>query len=411
MRKVDTGFGACLRSLCLFIFFLTATAAGAYVPQAVGRWVGTWATAPQIPVKSFMPYNNNMTGRSVRQIVKVSVGGDIIRLQLSNELSTEPVEIRSVYVATSADSFAILPKTARYLKFKGHYKTVIPAGKAIFSDALQFRLEPMQRLAITINYTSAPAQPTVHMGSRTTSYILKGVTNAHSSFADAFRENHWFNISAIDVWSSTARAVAIIGNSITDGKNSTDNAQNRWPDMMSEYLQIKYGKTDVGVLNLGIGNNRVALRGGFGTLAKDRFRRDILGQRGVGSVIIFEGVNDIGNASRGESESVALQVITALERMAREAKDRGLKVYLGTIMPFEGAGYYNLFHEAARETINEWIRTQKVSDGVLDFDALMRDRQNPHRLQQQYQSDWLHPNAGGYRLMGQYAAEKLEGKL
>ena len=373
------------------------------------NWVGTWATAPQTVVRSFMPYNNCMTNRSVRQVVKVSIGGNVIRLKLSNIYSMQPVEIRSIYIAHAKDSFAIDAKTAQYFKFGNSYKTVIPAGKQIVSDALKFNLRNLERVAITINYTSAPEVPTVHMGSRTTSYIMKGVTNAHSNFAKAFRENHWYNISGIDVYTmnNNMSAIAIIGNSITDGKCSTDNAQNRWPDVMSEMLQLKHKITNQGVLNLGIGNNRVTVPGGFGALAKERFDRDILMQNGVKKVIIFEGVNDIGAARSGSSETVARQIIESIQGMMKKAKARKMKVYLGTITPFKGAGYYTHFHEAARLYVNDWIRSQaKNVDGILDFAKLLQDPNDDRRMKREYASnDWLHPNPTGYKAMGIYAAD------
>lgn len=373
------------------------------------NWVGTWATAPQTVVRSFMPYNNCMTNRSVRQVVKVSIGGDVIRLKLSNIYSMQPVEIRSIYIAHAKDSFAINAKTAQYFKFGNSYKTVIPAGKQIVSDALKFNLRNLERVAITINYTSAPKVPTVHMGSRTTSYIMKGVTNAHSNFEKAFRENHWYNISGIDVYtmSNNMSAIAIIGNSITDGKCSTDNAQNRWPDVMSEMLQLKHKITNQGVLNLGIGNNRVTVPGGFGALAKERFDRDILMQNGVKKVIIFEGVNDIGAARSGNSETVARQIIESIQGMVKKAKARKMKVYLGTITPFKGAGYYTHFHEAARLYVNDWIRSQARNvDGILDFAKLLQDPNDDRRMKREYASnDWLHPNPTGYKAMGIYAAD------
>ena len=373
------------------------------------NWVGTWATAPQTVVKSFMPYNNCMTNRSVRQVVKVSIGGDVIRLKLSNIYSMQPVEIRSIYIAHAKDSSDIDAKTAQYFKFGNSYKTVIPAGKQIVSDALKFNLRNLERVAITINYTSAPEIPTVHMGSRTTSYIMKGVTNAHSNFAKAFRENHWYNISGIDVYtmSNNMSAIAIIGNSITDGKCSTDNAQNRWPDVMSEMLQLKHKITNQGVLNLGIGNNRVTVPGGFGALAKERFDRDILMQSGVKKVVIFEGVNDIGAARSGSSETVARQIIESIQGMVKKAKARKMKVYLGTITPFKGAGYYTHFHEAARLYVNDWIRSQaKNVDGILDFAKLLQDPNDDRRMKREYASnDWLHPNPTGYKVMGIYAAD------
>ena len=394
----------------LLVLFMVFCAISTY--SLAQNWVGTWATAPQTVVRSFMPYNNCMTNRSVRQVVKVSIGGDVIRLKLSNIYSMQPVEIRSIYIAHAKDSFSIDAKSAQYFKFGNSYKTVIPAGKQIVSDALKFNLRNLERVAITINYTSAPEVPTVHMGSRTTSYIMKGVTNAHSNFEKAFRENHWYNISGIDIYtmSNNMSAIAIMGNSITDGKCSTDNAQNRWPDVMSEMLQLKHKITNQGVLNLGIGNNRVTVPGGFGALAKERFNRDILMQSGVKKVIIFEGINDIGAAKSGNSETVARLLIESIQGMVRKAKARKMKVYLGTITPFKGAGYYSHFHEAARLYVNDWIRSQaKNVDGILDFAKLLQDPNDDRRMKREYASnDWLHPNPAGYKAMGIYAADIIK---
>ena len=394
----------------LLVFLMVFCALSTY--SLAQNWVGTWATAPQTVVRSFMPYNNCMTNRSVRQVVKVSIGGDVIRLKLSNIYSMQPVEIRSIYIAHAKDSFSIDAKSAQYFKFGNSYKTIIPAGKQIVSDALKFNLRNLERVAITINYTSAPEVPTVHMGSRTTSYIMKGVTNAHSNFEKAFRENHWYNISGIDVYtmSNNMSAIAIMGNSITDGKCSTDNAQNRWPDVMSEMLQLKHKIINQGVLNLGIGNNRVTVPGGFGALAKERFNRDILMQSGVKKVIIFEGINDIGAAKSGNSETVARLLIESIQGMVRKAKARKMKVYLGTITPFKGAGYYSHFHEAARLYVNDWIRSQaKNVDGILDFAKLLQDPNDERRMKREYASnDWLHPNPAGYKAMGIYAADIIK---
>ena len=403
-----SNFARMMKRLLVFLMVFCALSTYSFAQN----WVGTWATAPQTVVRSFMPYNNCMTNRSVRQVVKVSIGGDVIRLKLSNIYSMQPVEIRSIYIAHAKDSFSIDAKSAQYFKFGNSYKTVIPAGKQIESDALKFNLRNLERVAITINYTSAPEVPTVHMGSRTTSYIMKGVTNAHSNFEKAFRENHWYNISGIDVYtmSNNMSAIAIMGNSITDGKCSTDNAQNRWPDVMSEMLQLKHKITNQGVLNLGIGNNRVTVPGGFGALAKERFDRDILMQSGVKKVIIFEGINDIGAAKSGNSETVARQIIESIQGMVRKAKARKMKVYLGTITPFKGAGYYSHFHEAARLYVNDWIRSQaKKVDGILDFAKLLQDPNDDRRMKREYASnDWLHPNPAGYKAMGIYAADIIK---
>lgn len=395
------------RKILLVLLLFIALTIQAQQPH----WVGTWACAPQTVDKSFMPYNNQMTNRSVRQVVKVSIGGNVIRLQLSNELSSEPVEITSVYIAKAGNGPEIYKTSAKYLQFGKKRQVVIPAGKAVFSDALKFKLQPLERVSITINYLKAPKEPTVHMGSRTTSYILRGVTNSYTDFTTAFKEDHWFNISAIDVLDATASSIAILGNSITDGKGSTTNAQDRWPDFLSAALNngagfnlFKVGKT--GILNLGIGNNRI-LSVGLGAPGKERFDRDILAQRGLRAVIIFEAINDIGTSTN--PDETARKLVEAYQVMIKKARQHGLKVYMGTITPFRGCrGYFTEEREKARKIVNSWIRTTHEIDGFIDFDALMRDPSAPEQLRREWQiGDWLHPNPVGYKQMGEYAARFL----
>lgn len=395
------------RKILLVLLLFIALTIQAQQPH----WVGTWACAPQTVDKSFMPYNNQMTNRSVRQVVKVSIGGNVIRLQLSNELSSEPVEITSVYIAKAGNGPEIYKTSAKYLQFGKKRQVVIPAGKAVFSDALKFKLQPLECVSITINYLKAPKEPTVHMGSRTTSYILRGVTNSYTDFTTAFKEDHWFNISAIDVLDATASSIAILGNSITDGKGSTTNAQDRWPDFLSAALNngagfnlFKVGKT--GILNLGIGNNRI-LSVGLGAPGKERFDRDILAQRGLRAVIIFEAINDIGTSTN--PDETARKLVEAYQVMIKKARQRGLKVYMGTITPFRGCrGYFTEEREKARKIVNSWIRTTHEIDGFIDFDALMRDPSAPEQLRREWQiGDWLHPNPVGYKQMGEYAARFL----
>jgi lysophospholipase L1-like esterase len=401
---------------------------GTTVPT-LARWTGTWATAQQMPVKSFMPYNNQMTFRSVRQIVKVSAGGSIVRLELSNIFSIEPVEIRSVYIAAALDSFRIDPSTVRYLRFHGRQRVVIEPYQSVISDGVKFDLRPLERVAITINYKYAPVVPTVHMGSRTTSYILKGYSGPYTDFSRAFRYEKWFNIAALDVYGPPMRTFAILGNSITDGKGSTTDQQNRWPDEMSEAfnrpllskmkaLEEKGSEKTVhneelggqmAVLNLGIGNNRV-LTVGYGQPGKNRFDRDILGQRGVTDVIIFEGINDLGTSRDGRT--TARQLIEQYQLMIRKAHAKHLRVWLATITPMKGAAYYTKDHEQGRELVNRWIREQKAADGVIDFDEAMRDPADPQALHPGWRlPDCLHPNAEGYRQMGRYAAERIKKEV
>lgn len=376
-----------LLSILLLVFTL----------QVHAQWTGTWAAAAEFTGPNDMPAAS-LSNRSLREVIHVSIGGSELRLKLSNEFSKEPIEIRSLYIADAKEEWEINAKTSRYITFNGKRNVTIEAGKALFSDVIKYPLKPLQRLSITINYGDlTPINATSHRGSRTTSYIISGVSKPKTSFADAEKVDHWYNIAALDVKVSGIPCIAALGNSITDGRGSTTNHQNRWTDFMAEALNGQ-----IGVLNLGIGGNCV-LAGGLSEPAVKRFDRDIMQQSGVNTLVIFEGVNDIGG-SRGNSEQVSMRLISAYEDFAKQAHDKGMKVYVATITPFKGNGYYTIFHEAARQVVNEWIRKTDKIDGIIDFDELVRDANDPSKLKKEYSDDWLHLNPAGYEAMGKYAA-------
>ena len=394
------------KTFFILTFLLVAAWAQA---QKTTSWVGTWAAAAEFTGKGDMPAAP-LTDRSLREVVRVSVGGSQLRLRLSNEFSAQPVEIKSVFVADALDSCDIAVKTARYLSFGGKRSVTIAPGECAVSDVCAYALRPLQRLAVTISYGATPQNATSHRGSRTTSYIISGTAKPKTSFAKSERVDHWYSIAAIDVPANGQECIAIIGNSITDGRGSTTNLQNRWPDQMATALAAKGGK-EYAMLNLGIGGNCV-VRGGLSEPAVKRFDRDILGQNGVTAVVIFEGVNDLGG-SDGHSEKMAGELIEAFKGFIQKVHERGMKVYLATITPF-GNSFYdkgNFFKEAARQTVNHWIRTNKEADGFIDFDEAMRDPEIPNRLKADLQEDWLHPNAKGYGVMGEYAAKCIMSLL
>ena len=390
-----------MKRICTLLLAL-ATIVAVYAKDSDLKWTGTWAAAAEFTGPSDMP-KSSLSDRSLREIVKVSIGGTSLRLQLSNEFSKEPVEIRSIYIADGSETWTIDTKTARYLTFGGKRNVTIEPGVAIFSDVVKYNLRPLQRLAITINYGSqTPVNATSHRGSRTTSYIIDGVSKPKTSFENGERADHWYNIAAIDVLAEEQTpSVAIIGNSITDGRGSTTNLQNRWPDFLMEALG---GQT--AVLNLGIGGNCV-VEGGLSEPALKRFDRDILGQRGVKTLVIFEGVNDIGG-SVGQVERKVRLLIEAYQTLIAKAREHGLRVYIGTITPFKGNGYYKPFQETARQVVNEWIRSTDLIDGVIDFDKVVQDEKDPAKMKAEYSDDWLHLNPKGYEVMGRYAADKLK---
>lgn len=382
-----------------------------YLTSMAQSWTGTWATAVEYTGPSDMPAKS-LSNRSVREIIRVSIGGETLRMQLSNVFGNEAVDIQSVFIADAKELNEIDAKTACYLTFNGKKSTRIEAGKDIFSDNIKYNLKPLQRLAVTICYgKQTPEHATSHRGSRTTSYIIEGIAKPKTSFKEnAECVDHWYNIAALDVMTKEdTPAIAVLGNSITDGRGTTTNLQNRWTDRMAEALN---GET--GILNLGIGGNAV-IRGGLSEPALIRFDRDILAQRGVSTLIIYEGVNDIGGADeknpQRNSLAIAEELPNAYKLLTEKAHAKGMKVYIATICPFKGHSFYTHFHEAARQTVNDWIRSQKIADGVIDFDALVRDEQDPQKLRKELSDDWLHLNPKGYELMGKYAAEQLTKRL
>ena len=370
--------------------------------QAQTKWTATWATAIEAPLaESDMP-KTSMTNSTLRQVIHVSIGGDKLRMQLSNEKSQQPVEIKSVYIADTDGGKAIDAKTAKYLTFGGSRSVTIEPGKAVYTDVAQYKLKPLQRLSVTISYGNTPVKATTHRGSRTTSYLAQGEVAPKAGFAEVETFEHWYSIAALEVEApASTRCIACLGNSITDGRGTTTDAQNRWTDVLAEQLGGK-----VAVINLGIGGNCV-IRGGLSAPASERFDRDILAQQGVTDLIIFEGVNDLSGIKDDGAETV--RWLKKFYRLfAKKAKEKGMRVYGGTIMPFKNSFAYSETHEKARQEVNQWIRTAPDYDGVIDFDKATADPKDPEALMESLQSDWLHPNADGYKVMGECAAKAFK---
>jgi lysophospholipase L1-like esterase len=366
------------------------------------KWVGTWATAPQLVETGNMPPSPGLTNNSLRQIVRVSIGGDTLRVRLSNEFNTSAVTMNSVQIAVSTGGNTINVSTNKELKFNGNSEVTMNAGVADTSDPIAFNLTPRMDLAITIYFGQTSTTVTGHPGSRTTSYLLTGNTTTKTDFTGAVTTDHWYNINAIDVLApSTAACVAILGNSITDGRGSITNLQNRWTDVFSESLLKNSSTQQAGVLNLGIGGNCM-LSGGLGPTGVSRYDRDILNQSGVRWAIVFEGVNDIGGVKTANAATTtANNLVAAYKQMIIKAHSKNIRIYGGTITPFNGNSYYNQYSEVCRNTVNQWIRTKGNYDGLIDFDKTMRNPQDTTRLVSTYQNDGLHPDAAGYKTMGE----------
>jgi lysophospholipase L1-like esterase len=367
------------------------------------QWVGTWSTAPQLVEPGNSQPSPGLSNNTLRQIVRVSIGGNRLRLRLSNEFSTGSVVVHAVHIAVSQGRGSIDSTTDRAVFFNGMAEFTIAPGSAVTSDSLVFSLKPRVDLAVTIYYGDTSSDITGHPGSRTTSYIMRGNAVTRAEFTGAVSTDHWYTINGIDVLApGSAGSVAILGNSITDGRGSIPNMQNRWPDVLSELLLKDASARHIGVLNMGIGGNCV-LSGGLGPTGVSRFDRDILNQQGVRWAIVFEGVNDIGRVKTAEAVAVtADNLIAAYREMITKAHARHIRIFGGTIMAFNGNGYYNQYSEQCRGIVNSWIRMAGNFDACIDFDRITRSPQDTTKLQvATYQNDGLHPDAAGYRTMGE----------
>ena len=372
-------------------------------PGSGGAWVGTWGTAPQLVEPANLPPAPGLAGNTLRQIVHVSLGGSRLRAHFSNAFGTSPVTINAAHIAASAGGSAIAPATDTRLTFDGKASVTIPAGGTAMSDPIAFALQPLSNMAITIHFGETSADVTGHPGSRTTSYLQPGNAVSAADLPDAVRTDRWYILAGLDVLGVSSRAAVVaLGNSITDGRGSGTNKQNRWPDELARRLQADPRTQQVAVLNMGIGGNCV-LRQCLGPSALARFDRDVLGQSGVRWLIILEGVNDIGQAKGAEaSAAVARGLIAAYQQMIDKAHARGIRVYGATILPFGGSFYDTPEHEAARQTVNAWIRTSGAFDAVIDLDAALRDPAAPSRLRPIADTgDHLHPNEAGYRMIAE----------
>ena len=388
----------------LLIAFLLLSCSGSKTVSTGNKgWVGTWSTAPQLIEPHNMPPEPGLTENTLRQIVRVSIGGGVVRLRFSNAFSKSPVELKSVAIAQSLEGGSVDVSTQKALKFNNNPGIIMAPGGEAFSDPVKFNLKPGSRLAVTIQFGKTSPDVTGHPGSRTTSFILSGNNISSSGFAGAVKTDHWYVIQGIDVQGNkNSKTIAVLGNSITDGRGSGTNKQNRWTDILSARLLENPDTKNTGVLNLGIGGNCV-VRGGLGPTALERFDRDILSQSNVRWLIILEGINDIGSAkTQVEADKIAAELIAAYDEMINKAHAKGILVYGATMLPFAGSFYDTPYRQTARDAVNEWIRNSRRFDAVIDFDKIMRNPDDVKTiLTDMHDGDFLHPNQAGYRRMGE----------
>ena len=388
------------------IAVLAAPASTAPLAQSVApKWVSTWTAAPQLVEESNLPPAPGFGDATLRQKLRVSIGGQRVRLRFSNAFGQSALTLVSVHIARSAGGSAIQKASSRPVTFRGAASVVIPAGALMVSDAFDFELHPLSDIAVTIRLRGAPVAITGHPGSRTTSYLQSGDVATAPDLPDAVPVVHWYFLSAVEVLASAdTAAVAILGDSISDGRGSTTDGNDRWTDNLARRLHAASPNAPIAVLNLSLGGNRL-LRDGVGPNALARFDRDILSQPGVKWVIVLLGINDIGTAAaaraKGEWAATADDVIHAYEQMIDRAYAHDILVFGATLTPFEGFDpYYTPESEKERQRVNAWIRTSGRFDGVIDFDTVTRDPERPTRLSPKADvGDHLHLSPDGYRIM------------
>ncbi len=409
MTRVHRASGA--RLLMATCAALALGAATSQAQAAAGpTWVGSWASAQQIPEPHNALPAEDLTDATLRQVVHLSIGGPELRVRVSNAFGTAPLRITSAHVARARKpgSAAIDPASDHALTFGGHSEVVLPAGAEYWSDPVHMTAAAQADLSVSLHFAETPAQQTSHPGSRATTFLVHGDQVSAADLPGAKTVEHWFSLSGVDVAAGPAAyAVVAFGDSITDGHGATTNGDDRWPDDLARSLLASPATKGVGVLNVGIGGNHV-LTDGLGPNAMARLDRDVLAQSRARAVILLEGINDIGGLTRDapatpEAHAALVQQIeTAYAQIVERARAHGVRAIGATILPFAGGAYYHpdAANEADLQTLNAWIRAPGHFDAVVDFDAATRDPAHPDRLRPDYDSgDHLHPSPAGYRAM------------
>ncbi len=371
------------------------------------HWVGTWATAPAPQGDQ----TRKFTDQTLREIVHVSLGGDTIRVRLSNAFATEEAEIGAAHVALRSVDSEIVAGSDRVMTFSGRTAVRIPRGAVVLSDPIRLTVANAADLAISLYIPGTATAAGVHSAAHQTSWIAKGDATGAASLTDATKYASWAFLTGVDIVApEPTGAIVAFGDSITDGTGSTTDMNQRWPDFLARKTGAKFG-----VLNMGIGGNRIlndgsvsnSPRSGTGALA--RFDEDVLAQSGVKYLVILEGINDIGHTgpkALPQEAVTAEDIIAGLKQMIARAHEAGIKVVGATLTPFDGEaqssrGYFSPEKEKIRAAVNEWIRNGHAYDAVIDFDKAVRDPAKPNTILKVNDSgDSLHPSDAGYKAMG-----------
>jgi lysophospholipase L1-like esterase len=385
--------------------------AGATHDDPVGAyWVGTWSSGQQRPVPVFFPGPYSFHDETLRQIVHISIGGNRLRVRFSNSLGVKPLVIDAASIGIQEQGAEILPASLRELTFGGEPSVTVARGARVLSEPVDLAVPDEADLAVSVYVSGETIPLTMHLQALQMSYISSaGDFTDVADMPVAGTTNSWFWLSGVEVRAHPdTAAVVALGDSITDGAESTIGANAAYPAVLAHRLLARYkGRSKMAVLNEGISGNRV-LTDFIGPNAQARLDRDVLTQTGVTHVIFLEGINDIGIPELGGSPGASAEALIAgYKQIIERVHARGLKIIGGTLLPYERAIYYSAAGEETRKAVNAWIRTSNAFDGIVDFDEVIRDPANPQRMLPIYDSgDHLHPGDAGYAAMAE-AAERV----
>jgi lysophospholipase L1-like esterase len=373
-------------------------------------WVAGWGASMQSPAEIFGPSWSvqGFADHSVRQVVRVSTGGSLIRLRLSNVYGSAPLRVAGATIGKAGDGAAVRPGSLRPVTFGHSLATTVQTGGELVSDPVVLFSAPLDRLSVTLYFAEPTGPATFHSSALATSYRTTG-DHRFDARSGAFIETtqSWYYLAGVEMAGGAHRGTVVtLGDSITDGYGATPDADNRYPDELAERLLAAHRPTPV--VNAGIGGNRVLNDSPcFGEKAITRFQRDVANQPGVRTVIVLEGINDIGfslmnfgDCNLPNPHVTAQQLIDGHRALIAAAHARGIKIIGATVLPIKGSFYDASDSEAVRDALNEWIRTSGEYDDVADLDRATADPADPDRLNPAYDSgDALHPNDAGYHAM------------
>ncbi len=373
------------------------------------KWVATWGTAMLTAAAEQTPTNPSLPNNTVRQQIRVSIGGEKLRLLISNEFGATDLKIESIKISKikSVRSPEVDLDTEAALTVDGKTLFTVPAGKKVTTDVLDYEFDAREDLAITMKLGSVPSTLTCHTASRCSTWVVKGDHVSDNSYAGNQEMTAWYFIAELDTLAEEdSGAIVCLGDSLTDGASVSTNSFSRYTDELAKKLQKDPELCHLSVVNRGIGATALYTYGNDS--GRNRFQRDVLDTAGVKYLVILYGVNDIG----GAQSDISTNIINEYKSMIKKAHDKGIKVYGCTLTPFKGNGYYSDLHEKIRLAVNKFVMSSDSGfDGYIDLSSAVASASDPAKMDSKYVSVWndyLHFNDGGYKYIGDTVYNRLK---